>query len=84
MDYNKLMKRARDQNKRFDRLDIKAGGTPMHKQPVMVQIRTAMAAIECGIKTADWNNVAEGQAMLEEIEKRFEVRIVNLPDYGSN
>ncbi len=87
MDYDKLMKRARAVNRKRDVGDRKMApfhrtmnkiGAQFPIEPgapsdlrIVDHIRTAMMAIECGIKTDDWNNIAEGQAMLEEVVQRL-------------
>lgn len=68
--YNQLMQRAREVNARRDESERKMGlGTP-DQGPLSLQLRTVMSAIQAGIISEDWNAVAEGQAMLEVIEKR--------------
>ena len=87
MNYDELMRRARAVNRKRDALDreiapahaeLNRRGAPMPIEPgapidlpVVDHIRTAMMAIECGIKTDDWGAVAEGLAMIEDIERRL-------------
>jgi len=71
MDYDKLMDEARKQNVEFDAIDRKSPFASPHERSPKVHLITAMAAIECGIKTDDWSCVAEGQAMLEQLDERM-------------
>lgn len=74
--YVRLMERARRTNLQRDAADRQAGFAPPPSLGVLQQLRTAMLAIECGIKTADWECVAEGQAMLEHLRPEVE----DMPD----
>lgn len=69
MDYKSLMERARETNIERDTHDHHYGFASPSDIPPRFTLRTAMAAIECGISIDDWNCVAEGQAMLEQLEK---------------
>jgi hypothetical protein len=67
--YYNLMKRARKMNRMRDEGERAIGfGAPSDNE-VWQHLRTAMSAIEAGIKCKDWNAIAEGQAMLEKIIK---------------
>lgn len=68
MDYNKIMQKARKINAKRDAIDRKAGFGAPPDGPLDLYIRTAMGAINAGISLEDWDCIAEGQAMLEEIE----------------
>lgn len=65
MNYLELMEKARHANKERD--DIDGGFARPDANPIIL-LRTAMSAIECGITLEDWNCVAEGQAMLEQLQ----------------
>jgi hypothetical protein len=65
MDYDRLMRKARRHNRKLDAVDARYGNASPSQVVPSLQVRTVMSAIECGIKTGDWNCVAEGQAMLE-------------------
>ena len=67
--YQKIMAKARKTNKRRDIQDDKYGdGKPdSAADGIIMFLRTVMIAISCGIKMENWNNVAEGQAMLEQL-----------------
>jgi len=71
--YEKLMQKARETNQERDQAD-KHGGFATPDVTVNLLMRTAMGAIECGIKTEDWNNVAEGQAMLEQLANKLNIK----------
>lgn len=69
MDYDKLMRTARQTNAKRDEGERESGfAAPPDNEPSMF-LRTAMAAIECGIRTDDWESIAEAQAMLEQVIK---------------
>lgn len=71
MNYDKLMAAARKTNQERDGTDRAVGVAAPGDGPLSLYLTTAMQAIECGIMTDDWACVAEGQAMLEEIEKQL-------------
>ena len=65
--YEELMRVARLTNKRRDRDEREVGfATPSDGGPGEI-IKTAMFAIEAGIRSKDWSCVAEAQALLEEL-----------------
>ena len=85
MDYEKIMRRARRVNAKRDRDERKAGFAAPSDGPLSQQIRTAMSAIEAGIRVKDWNCIAEGQAMLEllaEKSHQLEIELVGKPPRG--
>jgi hypothetical protein len=67
MNYDELMKKARETNRQRDKMD----GFNYASLPPSVVIDTAKMAIKAGIVTDDWNAVAEGLAMLEDMQSRF-------------
>lgn len=69
--YSKLMKAARITNRRMDSVDRKAGFAAPGDCDLTLQLRTAMSAIECGIKTGDWSAVAEGLDILQRAEEKL-------------
>ncbi len=63
-----LLRRARKHNDVLDAIDRKSGhATPMDCPPDM-QLRTVMDALTCGIETRSWSAVAEGLALLQNME----------------
>lgn len=72
MNYDTLMAKARKHNARLDAMDRKAGNANPAQCPPIQTIRTAMEAIRCGIAIDDWDCVAQGQAILEELCSRGE------------
>jgi hypothetical protein len=72
MNYDELMSNARRTNAKRDKQDRKNNFAAPGDLPLVEHIRTAMMAIEAGIKTDDWENIAEGQAMLEDAVKRLQ------------
>ena len=66
------MAKARKTNLMRDSADKEVGSVPPSEASLLEHLRTAMFAIEAGIQTDDWNAVAEGQAMLEEILSQVE------------
>ena len=66
--FKKLMEEARRANVRMDEEDRAAGfAAPVDCSPEL-QLRTAKAAIECGIRTEDWAAVAEGLDLLRQLK----------------
>lgn len=65
MDYQKLMDNARKTNLELDQGEESVGLLSERKAHPFVNIRTAMMAIEAGIKVGDWSCIAEAQALLE-------------------
>jgi hypothetical protein len=63
----KLIDKARRTNAERDRID---GG--LMGLPVDVHLRTIISALVCGISMKDWDCIAEGTAMVQEME--FAVR----------
>jgi hypothetical protein len=66
--YEALMKRARKTNRQRDEIDRLNGNKTPAECGLRELIRTAMAAIKGGIASGQWEPVAEGQAMLEEVK----------------
>lgn len=63
--------KARKTIARMDKSDHENGyATPVEVGPVET-VRTAMCAIEAGIALKDWDCVAEGYVMLEQIAKVY-------------
>lgn len=71
MNYDKLMAEARALNTKRDQIDRSGGFSAPSDGSMHMLLITAMLAIEAGIKLADWSVVAEGQAMLEDLENRL-------------
>ncbi len=69
-DYDRIMEKARKTNAERGEADKESGFANPGETPPSSHIETAMAAIEAGIRTSDWNAVAEGQAMIEAILER--------------
>lgn len=72
MNYDTAMQAARMINAQRDRDDRRNGFATPNDGPVVEHIRTAMMAIEAGIKSGDWTAIVEGQAMLESIVLRMD------------
>lgn len=72
MNYEDLMSKARSTNANRDESERKSGYPAESDLPPSMQLRTAMMAIEAGIKLEDWGCVAEAQAMLENIARLME------------
>ena len=71
MDYDKIMAKAKKTNAKRDKDERDSGfAAPMDNGPFQY-LRTAAAAIESGIKTDDWDSVAEGLVMIEDILARY-------------
>ena len=76
--FEALMKTARETNRRRDDAEHQVGyagpsnniaqirAEAIFSTDLKMLLRTASLAIECGIRTDDWNAVAEGLAMLDD------------------
>ena len=64
MDYDALLAQAIQTNAQRDQIDRNHGNAPPGNCPIIVHLRTVASAIEAGIRSEDWNAVAEGQVML--------------------
>ena len=71
--YEQLMTAARKTNAKRDASERKAGFAAESDLHPFVQVRTAMMAIEAGITTEDWSNIAEAQAILEVAMQKIRV-----------
>ncbi len=77
MDYENLMEKARQNIKERDRTGTENGFISPTLN-LMICITTAVASIQDGITTNDFEPVAEGQAMLEEALKLLKMLIPSL------
>ena len=50
---------------RMHRMDCESGFQPDEESPVPMRLRTVMFALEAGLKTEDWNAIAEAYLMLK-------------------
>jgi hypothetical protein len=75
--FKKLLEQAREKNRQMDAMDRANGFAAPQDCPIWEQLRTAMAALEVGIQMYDNNYLAEGYAMLEQIEEA-----IRPPDFG--
>lgn len=67
MDFDKLMAKARATNASRDAAERSFGwAAPPDISPEM-HLATAASAIECGIRVKDWECVAEGLAMIQDV-----------------
>ena len=62
-----IVAKAAKTNSRRDAIDAEAGFPAPSECPVDVYLRTAMTAIHCGLSTSNFDAVAEGYAMLQDI-----------------
>ena len=65
-EFESILRKARKTNERRNQLERNVGFASPRDLPLGDQLRTVYFAIECGIKTEDWDCVAEGLAMLIE------------------
>jgi hypothetical protein len=77
MDYENLMKKARQSIKEHDKIDTENGFISPSLN-LMICLTTAVAAIQAGIATDDFEPIAEGQAMLEEALELLKMLIPSL------
>jgi hypothetical protein len=66
-----LIDEARRTNLERDAMDRKSGFAPPGHGPNDSLARTIICALHCGIRTEDWNAVAEGLVMLVDLEYRL-------------
>lgn len=64
--FKAIMAKARTTNASRSASERRAGFSSLESGPPREFARTAMLAIEAGIKSQDWDCVAEGLAMLED------------------
>ena len=62
-----IVAKAVKTNAHRDRMDAESGFLPPKDCPTDVFLRTAMVAIHTGLEQHDWDCVAEGYAMLQNI-----------------
>jgi hypothetical protein len=75
MNYEKLMQEAKITNTERDQIDHSCDFASPNDCSNLMLLRTAMTAIECGIRSDDWGFVAEGQVMLQQLENRVKEEI---------
>jgi hypothetical protein len=69
MDFEALVEKARRHNAEFDAVDRKHGNkTPAEAGP-RESMRCAIAALEAGIKMANWDCIAEALVMLYDADQ---------------
>lgn len=66
---DQIMARARDENRRRAEIDRKYGFAAPSDCTFGPHLQTAMVTVRCGIELEDWNDVAAGLAMLEDINQ---------------
>lgn len=71
MNYTRLMEAARRTNAARTATERRRGFATPDDGPISEHIRTAMMAIEAGITIGSWTNIAEAQAMLEDVVTRL-------------
>lgn len=71
MNYEKIMKQARETNKARDAAEIANGLLALSESSDHTIIETAMEAIRAGIVMGRWDYVAEAQAMLEVLNRKW-------------
>lgn len=69
-EFDRLMRRASATNRRRDADERRAGFATPDEGPLDMQLRTVCLAIEAGLRTTDWDCVAEGLEMLRGIESQ--------------
>jgi len=68
-----IMARARETNRERERTD-RACNVPVPRDcGPGVYLTEAISAIECGVRVHDWEVVAEGLAMLEDLKARYAI-----------
>jgi len=66
-----LIQKATKTNHGFDNTESKYGLLHPRECAPGIHLDTAMAAIYCGMEIADWDSVAEGYIMLQELSNRL-------------
>jgi hypothetical protein len=67
----KLLSKAEQTNAQRDKIERGSGFAPPGQGGNALWARTVMQAIYCGLRTEDWNAVAEGLIMLRDLEFRL-------------
>lgn len=75
MEFNELIKNAKARTKEMDATDRESGFAADSDTPGWMRLRTVMFALEAGLKTEDWDCVAEAYVTLEEVNKTIETKI---------
>lgn len=70
-EYDRLMEKARATNAERSKMDRQCTGGAPEDDSTEELARTAAMAIKCGMKMKDWDNVAEGLAMLDDVLYRM-------------
>jgi len=69
--YRSIVKQARETNRVRDVIDRSNGFGAPCDQSTHIQIRTVIAAIDAGLRLRNWDCIAEGFVMLDDIEKQL-------------
>lgn len=65
MNYEAMMEVARATNRKRSADERRAGWASPENCSLVEHLRTALAAVEAGVKTTDWPTVCEGIGLLE-------------------
>lgn len=63
--FNKMMRKAREQDAEMARLEAKTGTASPQRCDLHAHLRTVEQALECAVRTNDWQVVCEGIVMLQ-------------------
>ena len=66
-----IISKARKTNAIRDNIDLKNGFAPPNRCSLDVFLKTAMGAILCGLQTEDFDCIAEGYVMLEDMHSKL-------------
>lgn len=72
---DEIVAKAIERCRSYDEADKKCGYAIPRETPLLLHLRTAMSAIDCGISTKNWSVVAEGLVLLAELHERIEAKI---------
>lgn len=72
-EYTDRMDRAGATNRKRDQVDANCGMILARDRGPAVYLLQAMSAIETGLKCDDWDYVAQGLAMLQDLRERYAV-----------
>jgi hypothetical protein len=64
--YKRMLAKARRTNVKRSKMEREAGLAPPNSTDLATLLRTATAALECAVKTEDWQTVCEGAVFIEQ------------------
>lgn len=70
-EFANIMEKARQTNRHRDATDKACRTLPARECGPAVYLAAATVAVECGLRVRDWDTIAEGLAMLEDLQVKY-------------